>query len=517
VRLVSAVAVPAPLRARAAALPAWVVVTLGLLALTGISIRLRTQAMVTSLWIDEGLSIGIADRPIWEIPGILRLDGAPPLYYMLLSVWMDLRGMGEGDTHALSLGFALLAIPVAFWAADQLWGRRAAWIAALVAALLPYLTYYAQETRMYALVVLLSLVVVTSLTLVFVHGRRRLLPLFVVSLTTAMYTHNWALFLATAAGLTALAITWRTRDWKTLLLAFVPVGLLYAPWLPTLLFQAAHTGAPWSERPDLDKLLSGLGLVLGRATASTAVVFGAGAGIWALLGRRPLDRDARTALSVLALGGGALLIAWVVSQVSPAWANRYYAVAVGPLVLLVAVGFARAGRLGLVALALCTFLWLSNPRDGELRRKSNAMQVGNLFSARVEPGDQVVVTHPEQAAVMHYYLPDGLRWADPLGRVEDPRVFDWRDVHERLEASAPAVIAEPIIRGLAQGQRLLLIQPLIRGQGWGTEYTALVRERVVEWERLLDRDKRLRRVDTAPKFGQRQPGRGLRGVLYVRR
>ena len=515
----SAVAAPraGALRARAAALPAWLVVAAGLGALVGVSLWLRTQAMITSFWIDEGLSVGIADRPVWEIPSILRLDGAPPLYYVLLSVWMDLRGMGEGDTHALSLAFALLFVPVAFACADALWGRREAWIAALVGALLPYLTYYAQETRMYALVALLSLVVVTSFALVFVHGRRGFLPLFSLSLVTAMYTHNWALFLATAAFLTAVALSWRDRDWKSVLLAFVPVGLLYAPWLPTLLFQAAHTGAPWSERPSFDKLIDGIGLVLGRDVPSTAALFGAGAGGAALLARRPLDRDARTAVAIAALGLGALLIAWLVSQASPAWANRYFAVGVGPLVLLAAVGFARGGRIGLVALALCSALWLSDPRDRELRRKSNAAQVGSLFSARVEPGDQVVVTHPEQAAVMHYYLPEGLRWADPLGRVEDPRVFDWRDVHERLEIAEPAIIAEPLLRGLRPGQRLLLVQPLLRGQEWATDYTALVKQRVVEWERLLDRDPRLRRVDTAPKFGLRRPGRGLRAVLYVRR
>lgn len=370
---------------------------------------------------------------------------------------------------------------------------------------------------MYALVALLSLVVVTSFALVFVHGRRGFLPVFSLSLVTAMYTHNWALFLATASGLTALVLCRRSRDWRTLLLAFVPVAVLYAPWLPTLLFQAAHTGAPWSERPSFDKLLKGIGLMLGRDVPSTAILFGAGAGMAALLSRRPMGRDARTAVVVLALGAGTLLIAFLVSQASPAWANRYFAVAVGPLVLLTAVGSARGGRIGLVALGLCSVLWLTDPRDGELRRKSNAAEVGSLFSARVEPGDQVVVTHPEQAAVMHYYLPDGLRWADTLGRVEDPRVFDWRDVHERLQVSEPQLIAEPLLRDLRPGQRLLLVQPLLRGQGWGTEYTALVKQRVVEWERMLDREPRLRRVDTAPRFGLQRPPRGLRGVLYVRR
>ena len=39
------------------------------------------------------------------------------------------------------------------------------------------------------------------------------------------------------------------RCCATALLGFGAIALLYLPWLPTLLFQAAHTGAPWAERP----------------------------------------------------------------------------------------------------------------------------------------------------------------------------------------------------------------------------------------------------------------------------
>ena len=34
------------------------------------------------------LSIGIASQPLFDIPGVLQMDGSPPFYYMLLSVWM---------------------------------------------------------------------------------------------------------------------------------------------------------------------------------------------------------------------------------------------------------------------------------------------------------------------------------------------------------------------------------------------------------------------------------------------
>ena len=75
-----------------------------------VSAYLRTNSLGESLWMDEGLSIGIASQPLLDIPSILRMDGSPPLYYMLLSVWMDLVGDGPGATQALSVAVALVAI-----------------------------------------------------------------------------------------------------------------------------------------------------------------------------------------------------------------------------------------------------------------------------------------------------------------------------------------------------------------------------------------------------------------------
>ena len=47
---------------------------------------------------------GIASHPLTDIPGVLRADGSPPLYYMLLHVWIGvIGGDGEARTHALSL------------------------------------------------------------------------------------------------------------------------------------------------------------------------------------------------------------------------------------------------------------------------------------------------------------------------------------------------------------------------------------------------------------------------------
>ena len=78
--------------------------------LFAVSVYLRTNSLGESLWMDEGLSIGIASQPLFDIRH--RVDGLPPLYYMLLSVWMDAFGNGPADTQALSVAIRC-AIPAA--------------------------------------------------------------------------------------------------------------------------------------------------------------------------------------------------------------------------------------------------------------------------------------------------------------------------------------------------------------------------------------------------------------------
>src|SRR3954467_12097996 len=83
----------------------------GLVALVALSLALRVGQMHVHFWIDEGLSVGIGSHSISAIPGVLRGDGSPPLYYMLLHWWMAVFGRSEAQTHAFSLVCALLAIP----------------------------------------------------------------------------------------------------------------------------------------------------------------------------------------------------------------------------------------------------------------------------------------------------------------------------------------------------------------------------------------------------------------------
>ena len=397
-----------------------------LLGLLAVSLYLRTNSLGESLWMDEGLSIGIASQGFFDIPGVLRVDGSPPLYYMLLSLWMGVFGDGPGETQALSVAISLLAIPGGMWAGWSLFGRRAGLFCAALCAVNPFLTGYAQETRMYSLMLVLSLLATAAFLHVFAFGRRRYLPAFMLLLAAMLYTHNWGLFLG--VGLVcALVPCWyvsevRASFWKDALIGFGGAGLLYLPWVPTLLHQIQHTGAPWLNPPNFGAPIQISKNLLGGGTPTVALVLAGGTGLVAILQRRLEDKE-RTALiagAVIVLA--TLAVAWLVSQVSPAWTTRYLGVLLGPMLLIGALGLARAGNLGLVALVIILGIW-AIPRSYGLENKSNAADLRNATVGEnlMREGDLVVSMQPEQGPLLAYHLEDlgggpDLELRQPAGR-----------------------------------------------------------------------------------------------------
>ena len=138
-------------------------------------------------------------------------------------------------------------------------------------------------------------------------------------------------------------------------------------------------------------------------------------------------------IALVILAVGTPLLAWTLSQVSPAWANRYLAVALAPYLLLAAGGLAHARRLGIVGLVLVVIMWAQDAAPVE---KSNVRAVAHAIGPSLAPGDLVISTQPETIPVLHYYLPDGLRYATLTGEVQEHGVWDWRDGVERLEATS---------------------------------------------------------------------------------
>jgi mannosyltransferase len=456
-----------------------------LLALMAASLLLRTGALGAGYWIDEGISVGIASHDLRDIPGALGQDGNPPLYYLLLHGWMKIFGTTEAATRALSLLFALLAIPASFWAGTRLFSRRAGVIAAAGAAGAPFLTYYAQETRMYSLVVLLSILASASFALAFVRSERKHVVYLGVWLALLLYTHTWGIFLVVAMSAVWLHLRRRgevdTRDGVRLLIV---LAVAYLPWLPVILFQAQHTAAPWAERPSPLVLLIIPGGLFGHiATPLLAIAV-----YFAVRRRPPVDRAVRMLLGIAI---GTALLAWLSSQIEPAWATRYSAVLMGPLLLALASVVSRGRRWTVVALVGVAGVWAMS---GPPATKSNVRTVSTTIAPSIRPGDLVVSTQPETVPALHRYLPAGVVYLTPMGLVSDPRQTDWRDGLQRLRSGQAETQLLPAIERLPRGRRVLIVTPVPGERLSQSPWARAVRIRTREWRAALEASPRLQPI-----------------------
>ncbi|HEX2038329.1 MAG TPA: glycosyltransferase family 39 protein [Acidimicrobiales bacterium] len=493
-----------------------------LVPLVAASGLLRWEGRHAWFWIDEGISVGIASHSLAELPGVLRQDGAPPLYSLVLHLWMRLFGDGEAATHALSWTFALACIPVAWWAGRTVFGERTGRVAAVLAAGLPFLTAYANETRPYTLLALLSLLVATTCTRALLHGERRMLPAFAASLVAMLYTHAWGGYVA-AAAVAAVAAVWarsryrRPRLARDGALSFGVAALCFAPWLPILLHQVRHTGAPWSRVPGPEDALRQLGGLAGDQRVLAALLVAAAALAPLVAGRGRVGREARTVQFLGVLFVLPVVLAWVGTQVEPSWAARYLAVVLGPALLLVAHGLARAGVHGVVALLVALVVWIDpvarlagEAPEPRATRKSNVRTVTNAFAGALRPGDVVVSTQFEQVPVLRYYLrTPGLRFATPLGPVADPTVADWRDIEERLAAADVGATARSLLDPLAPGTHVVLVSPRLRPPADAPEWFDLFLRLDAEWRAALVAHPRLR---AGPVVGDPPEGRRIRNT-----
>ncbi len=477
-----------------------------LVALVLLSAFVRTRAISGGkgqFWMDEAITTGISSHSLSAIPGILRHDGSPPLFYVLLHFWISWFGNSEAATHSLTVLIGLLTIPVGFWAARSLFGLRAGVYAAILFAFSPFLTAYAQETRMYELMGLFGILAVTGFLHGFVFGRRRWLILFSLSLAAMFYTHSWGLFFAAGSLVALVPVYLHREDRRGLLrdavLVYGGAALLFLPWLPTFVYQATHTGDPWAPPPRLGAPVLISRDLIGGDRITVALIIACVVAFAPLL-RRATRRslDARLLVSLLLLPVATLALAWLASQITPAFVARYFAPVLGATLLLAAWGCARSGLIGLTAIVL-SVVFVAHYTSFTPEYKSDMRDVAAEVAPYLHPGDLVISGQPEQVPLAYYYLPGGLRYASTLGPKQDPSYANWVNALARLKAARPAATLDPLLATLRPGQQVLFVRPLTEGtQNWSAPWTQLIRRRSAQWGAILQADRSLVPVAVAP-------------------
>jgi hypothetical protein len=458
----------------------------GLVVALVVGFALRAPGLRAWYWGDEMQTVAIAKRSFADIPGALERDGAPPLFYLLLHGWMEIFGSSEASTHTLTTLLSLLTVVAAWWWARRHGGPWAAVLAAAAIAANPYLVRYATETRNYALFALLGVVAV-GLSLDVLGGKheRAHLALGVV-LGLTMLTHAWGLFFLPAllGAIVVASIESRDRElFRRGVVAGAIAAVVFVPWLPSFLDQTRHTGAPWNVRYSIGSTVNQtVDYFGGRGAAMLAVLAAAIAVVAALASKRLPTNALLVGLACAATLG----LAYVASYIEPIWQARYGIVVVGAVLLVIAIVAARTRvGVGAFAVAILAMAALSARDASDVSVDAKPDATFRRVADEIAP-DQPDYAIADQGTLNQLRfalgdeLGDDVDYLSPIGVLDDPTLYDWRDDLDRLRDADPEAIVEDVVGAAPPGTVFVVVskhdETAVAGFGGDAEN---------EWQRLF--------------------------------
>jgi hypothetical protein len=353
-----------------------------------------------SFWLDETFTAGIVARDLGGmLDGVRDTESTPPLYYVLAWLWERAFGSGETGLRSLSALFGVATVPAAWAAARHLFSERAGLIAAALFAVNPYLVWYSQEARAYALLVLLC-------TLALLFAIRAQWWRWAVASALALLTHYFAVLFV---GPMALWLLWRERSRALALAAAVPAAVALA-LLPLALSQrdAGHT-LFIADISFPDRLVSFPKRLatgeLGTPTPLLGVLIGAALVAGALLALRAHPRPAALLLG-LAASGVAIALLLKLAGLDLFFPRNLIAAFV-PVLVTVAGGYAaiRHGPLVAAALAVGGLAIAVQVSVNEHVQRADWRGVARALGPARAPRAVVVTPEVGKTALRHYAGP----------------------------------------------------------------------------------------------------------------
>jgi mannosyltransferase len=212
------------------------------IVLIGAALRFATLDL-QSFSDDELFTVWLVKMPFSDmLSTVPNTEATPHLFYVLEWVSTQVFGAGEVGARVLPALAGLLTVPVVYAAAAIAASRRAALAAAAFAAVNPFLIWYSQEARAYALLILLSALSLTWLLAYVRWGRRSALVGWAVAAALALLTHYFALFLVLPEAVWLLF--WATGPRRPRVYAVLVPALTGLALLPLALHQRDTVGDP---------------------------------------------------------------------------------------------------------------------------------------------------------------------------------------------------------------------------------------------------------------------------------
>lgn len=333
----------------------WVV-----LAITTAAAILRFPTLgLQSFDVDEGATLYVIRGSFGHtLHGVALHESTPPLYYVLAWLWSQAFGSGEAGLRSLSAVAGVALVPVVYAIGAALGSRRIALIGAAVVATSPYLVFYSQEARSYALFALLSTAALLCCVRAIRDPSPRAFALWAGVSYAALATHYFAVFplISQIAALAVFGARRRLLAWSVAATAVASV-----PLLVLALHQKGAGHAAWigssslTQRARVTVETFALGAtfkgalphwVLGCCAVAAVAIGAAIALACFLFVRRTTPGERRAGWIVVAVAALAIVLPLLGAAGYIVDRNLIAVLPVLALVLAVGLGCARAGRAG---------------------------------------------------------------------------------------------------------------------------------------------------------------------------
>ena len=281
-------------------------------------------------WYDEAYT-GNLIRLSWQkLVPVLASDVHPPLYFILLKLYAAVLGDGVMVLRSFSVLWGVAAVAVVYGISKELFDRKTAVYASLLAALSPFLIQYSDEARMYSQYAFFILIA-TWFFIRFQRSGRLLHALgWGISLGLASLTHYMAFMFAPCFLLMQFVWgEWSFKKIRHLFAGVVTAVLMFIFWIPAFVYQLSRSsetlnglGVVTFSRIFLIAQIFFLGMPRGELSAtdllagntfshipSSLVFWGVGACLVAMT-LFALIKEKRKALMIVILSWGFLLLAY---------------------------------------------------------------------------------------------------------------------------------------------------------------------------------------------------------------
>ncbi|MBD2165943.1 glycosyltransferase family 39 protein [Calothrix membranacea FACHB-236] len=203
------------------------------------------------------------DKSVVNTINSLAVDDSqhPPLYYVMVRLWMQVFGNSVAATRSLSVIISLLAFPCLFWLCLELFGSPiTAWISVALLTVSPFHVAYAQEARQFSLWTLIILLGGAVLLRAIRLNTKQLWIMYALTVGLGLYTFLFSGLVVLAHSVYILTIERfkLSKKIKAYFIATISGFLTFIPWLFVIihnLSQVNETTTTAQARQSLSSLM----------------------------------------------------------------------------------------------------------------------------------------------------------------------------------------------------------------------------------------------------------------------